>query len=252
MEAPGTGTPLGDPIEVNALEAVYGMNRGTENPLTVGSVKTNIGHTEAAAGIAGLMKVVLSLQHGYIPPHLHFQAINPHLAAARHRITIPDKGRDWIQANTAQPRRAGVSSFGFSGTNAHAILEEAPIPQKIEKRLWRPYHLLTLSAQNESDLSTLASSYMEAISTCKEEAFVDFCYATNTSQVHLKYRHAIVANSAGQMTEKLNHLVTQHLQHEQPVQDRLSSPLIAFLFSGQGTQYIYQKTPLCHPAHQLR
>lgn len=124
VEAHGTGTPLGDPIEINALEAVYAGDRAAE--IVVGSVKTNIGHTESAAGVAGFIKVVLALQNEFIPPHLHFNAINPLLVDAP--ITIPADGRAW-QRN-GRIRRGAISSFGFSGTNAHVIVEEAPLAEK--------------------------------------------------------------------------------------------------------------------------
>ena len=125
VEAHGTGTSLGDPIEVQALGAVLGAGRGADEPLLLGSVKTNIGHLEAAAGVAGLIKVVLALQHGEIPPHLHFQRAEP-----AHRLgATAGAGRRRERRRgprSSGPRIAGVSSFGFSGTNAHVIVEEAP------------------------------------------------------------------------------------------------------------------------------
>ncbi len=120
VEAHGSGTPLGDPIEFEALQAVYGQNRSADNPLILGSAKTNIGHTEAAAGIAGLIKVVLAMQHELIPPHLHFNSPNPNIDLKSIPAVIPTKGMAWPAAD--KPRLAGISSFGFSGTNAHVIL----------------------------------------------------------------------------------------------------------------------------------
>ena len=121
VEAHGTGTSLGDPIEVRALGAVYGHDRST--PLTIGSVKTNIGHLEAAAGLAGLIKVVLMLQHQEIVPHLHFEQRNPYIEWDRWPFVVPTQRAPW----QAERRMAGVSSFGFSGTNAHVIVEAAPL-----------------------------------------------------------------------------------------------------------------------------
>ena len=125
VEAHGTGTSLGDPIEVRALGAALGAGRAADDPLLVGSVKTNIGHLEAAAGIAGVIKVVLALAARRIPPHLHFNTPSPHIAVGRISTqgAVP-AGQPWPRG--ARPRLAGVSSFGFSGTNAHAIIEEAP------------------------------------------------------------------------------------------------------------------------------
>ena len=124
VEAHGTGTSLGDPIEVCALSAALAGQRLRETPLLVGSVKTNIGHLEAAAGVAGVIKVVLALEHGSIPPHLHFQHPNPHIPWKECNVAVTSAEHPWRPG--ARPRIAGVSSFGFSGTNAHAIIQEAP------------------------------------------------------------------------------------------------------------------------------
>ena len=124
LEAHGTGTPLGDPIEVQAAAAAYGASRDADRPLLIGSVKTNIGHTESASGAAGLIKVVLSLQHELLPQSLHFETPSPHIPWDSLPVRVVDKAIPW-QAN-GRPRRAGVSSFGFTGTNAHVLIEEAP------------------------------------------------------------------------------------------------------------------------------
>ncbi|WP_375496224.1 type I polyketide synthase, partial [uncultured Nostoc sp.] len=128
IEAHGTGTSLGDPIEVTALGAVFGVSHSQQHPLIVGSVKTNIGHLEAAAGIAGLIKSVLQLQHEEIAPHLHLKQPNPYINWAELPIQVPTEIVPWSTGN--QPRLAGVSSFGFSGTNAHVIIEEAPLKEQ--------------------------------------------------------------------------------------------------------------------------
>lgn len=125
VEAHGTGTPLGDPIEVQALVRVLGDGRPPQMPCVIGSVKTNIGHLEAAAGIAGLIKVVLALRHGEIPPHLHFSTLNPHIPIDGTPFIVPTARTPWPA--TRGPRRAGVSAFGFGGTNCHVVLEEAPV-----------------------------------------------------------------------------------------------------------------------------
>ena len=126
VEAHGTGTPLGDPIEVRALSQVYGSGRPSDQPLAIGSVKTNVGHLEAAAGIVSLIKVVLALEHGQIPPHLHLRNPNPNFDWAKWPIVVPTRLTPWLPASGR--RIAGVSSFGLAGTNAHVILEEAPAP----------------------------------------------------------------------------------------------------------------------------
>src|SRR5262249_33234570 len=124
MEAHGTGTPLGDPIEMQALGSVLKEGRSQGSKCLVGSVKTNIGHLEVAAGIAALVKVVLSLQHKEIPPHLHLKKLNEHIPLDQLPLAIPREKLSWT--TDGSPRRAGINSFGFGGTNAHVILEESP------------------------------------------------------------------------------------------------------------------------------
>src|SRR6185437_14650226 len=144
VETHGTGTPLGDPIEIGALGAVFSNGRDADHPLIVGSVKSNIGHLEAAAGVTGLIKVILGLQRREIPPNLHFETGNPRIDWASIPVTVPKEVMPWREIGGR--RLAGVSSFGFSGTNAHVVLEEAPSPKSESRNvLDRPLHLLTLS-----------------------------------------------------------------------------------------------------------
>ena len=124
LEAHGTGTSLGDPIEAQAAGAVLGQGREASDPLLIGSAKTNIGHLEAAAGIAGVIKVILSLENELLPPHLHFQNPSPHIPWDRLALQVVQEATPWER--NGRPRIAGISSFGFAGTNAHVILEEAP------------------------------------------------------------------------------------------------------------------------------
>ena len=159
VEAHGTGTSLGDPIEVQALGAIFGPGREAATPLLIGSLKTNVGHLEAAAGVSGLIKVVLSLQHREIPQHLHFQKPSPHIPWDRLPVRVTSEREPWHPLHGK--RIAGVSSFGFSGTNAHVVLEEAPIVSPKTSRTERPLHLLTLSARTEPALSTLIERYAQ-------------------------------------------------------------------------------------------
>src|SRR5262249_27431008 len=138
VETHGTGTSLGDPIEVRALSRVLGEGRDSSNPLLIGSVKTNFGHLESAAGVAGFIKVVLALHNGEIPSHLHFKTPTPHIEWAQMPVAVVTERRGWPRGTHI--RRAGVSSFGFSGTNAHAILEEAPAVVDTASKLDRPQH----------------------------------------------------------------------------------------------------------------
>ncbi|RQH48212.1 SDR family NAD(P)-dependent oxidoreductase [Okeania hirsuta] len=240
VEAHGTGTSLGDPVEIKALEVVYGNNRGSERPLTIGSVKTNIGHTEAAAGIAGLIKVVLSLQNKYIPPHLHLKELNPYMSLTGIPGVIPMEGKLWEKYDGDESCVGAVSSFGFSGTNAHVILEEVPTQVKTQQLEEQP-HLLTLSAKTEKALDELVSHYQNYLETNRELELADVCYTANTGRAQFNHRLGVIASNPQELTKKL----LQHKAGEEVVgvfSGKLSSdssyPKLAFLFTGQGSQYV--------------
>ncbi len=234
IEAHGSGTPVGDPIEGQALQAVYGAGR--TSPWVIGSVKTNIGHLEAAAGIAGLIKAVLALQHEYIPPHLHFSKLNPKLDGLE--AIIPTEGMKW-PTNGSGPRRAGVSSFGFSGTNAHVILEEAPSPPPSNLSGGERYHLLTLSAKDEQGLLDLAERYNRYLAAHPEIELADLCYTANTGRTHFEHRLAAIAESTDDLREQLSTFTAGEAAIGLVSADALSPrPKIAFLFTGQGSQYV--------------
>ncbi|NEQ80604.1 MAG: acyltransferase domain-containing protein, partial [Moorea sp. SIO2I5] len=252
LDAHGTGTSLGDPIEIEALAEVYGKNRPADQPLIVGSVKTNIGHLEAAAGVSSLMKVILALQHQEIPPHLHFKQPNPHVDWDRLPIKIPTSLMPW--SCEGKPRIAGVSSFGMGGTNAHIVLEEAPVEFRIKNSefrikkngergddLERPLHLLTLSAKTEKALENLVSSYQKHLERYPDLAVADVCYTANVGRSHFKHRLAIVASEQQELKEKLQQHkagkeVVGVFSGEFPNTGRSSK--VAFLFTGQGCQYV--------------
>ncbi|MCV7230124.1 type I polyketide synthase [Mycolicibacterium komossense] len=153
VEAHGTGTPLGDPIELEALGQVF-ADRGSSEPLILGSVKTNLGHLEAAAGVAGFIKTVLSLHHGYIPRHLNFAQLTPHATESASCLSVAAQGRDWPA--TGRPRRAGVSSFGVSGTNAHIVLEQAPEAVAVESVTPPAVSTLVVSGKSSDRVASLA------------------------------------------------------------------------------------------------
>jgi malonyl CoA-acyl carrier protein transacylase len=266
VETHGTGTALGDPIEVNSLKSVLMEDRELNQPCWIGSVKTNIGHLEAAAGIAGLIKVVLSLKHGEIPPHLHLQQLNPYIQLEQTNIKIPTKLQPWLLVG--QSRLAGVSAFGFGGTNAHVILEEAPIPVSMENTLEtaqnsvnlqnenlvnRPFHLLTLSAKTEQALADLVQSYQNYLEINPELAIADVCFSANTGRSHFKHRLAIIAADQQELTDKLAKIIAKSEVSgvfSANLASNSQSPKIAFLFTGQGSQYInmgrqlYQTQPV--------
>ncbi|GFZ92562.1 type I polyketide synthase [Okeania sp. KiyG1] len=246
VEAHGTGTSLGDPIEVRALGTVFGETHSQKQPLIIGTAKTNIGHLEVAAGIAGLMKVVLQLQHQQIAPSLHFKQPNPYINWSQLPLQVSTQLTPW-QTN-GKTRIAGVSSFGFSGTNAHVILEEAPVKVKSQKskvksqdELERLVHVLTLSAKTETALRDLVNSYQNYLKTHPELGVDDICYTANTGRAQFNHRLAIVTSQQQELVEKLR----QYQQGEEGVgiysgefTDDTTVPKIAFLFTGQGSQYI--------------
>ncbi|GAB1545336.1 hypothetical protein NUACC21_80120 [Scytonema sp. NUACC21] len=241
VETHGTGTSLGDPIEVKALGAVLGEGRTAESPLMIGSVKTNIGHTESAAGVASLIKVVLALQHQQIPPHLHFSQPNPYVNWDELPITVTTKQTPWLRGE--KTRIAGVSSFGASGTNCHIILEEAPVSKSEEthpKSLERPLHLLTLSAKTDEALLQLAQRYEKHLTSHPELPFENICFTCNTGRKHFNYRLAV----SGSTTAEVSHQLATYIRDRiapgvlTGQVERTTFPKIAFLFTGQGSQYI--------------
>ncbi|NES79641.1 MULTISPECIES: type I polyketide synthase [unclassified Okeania] len=257
VEAHGSGTSLGDPIEIEALDTVYGKERPVDKPLLVGSVKTNFGHLEAAAGISSLIKVVLALQHQEIPPHLHFNQPNPHIAWDELAIKIPVSLVPW--SCEGKPRIAGISSFGMSGTNVHLILEEAPREFTIEKihshhsSFKRPSNLLTLSAKTEVALTELAIRYQHHLETHPELDLADICYTANTGRVHFNHRLAIIASEKQELADKLAQISVAEESLDVfsgKLSSNCQSPKKAFLFTGQGSQYLnmgrelYQTQPL--------
>ncbi|NET14153.1 MAG: polyketide synthase [Okeania sp. SIO1H6] len=179
IEAHGTGTSLGDPIEVGALGRVFGKTHSQEQPIMIGSVKTNVGHLEGAAGIASLIKVVLQLQHQKIAPSLHFNQPNPLIDWDKSPVQVATYLTPW--STNGNSRIAGVSSFGFSGTNAHIVLEEAPNEVTSEKsevgsgELERSLHLLTLSAKTQKALEDLVDSYQSYLESNLDLAVADVC-----------------------------------------------------------------------------
>ena len=237
VEAHGTGTSLGDPIEVESLQNVLMEGRNPDQPCWIGSAKTNIGHLEAAAGIAGLIKVVLSLQHQEIPPHLHLEKINPYISLAGMPITIPTQNQTW----SGSGRFAGISAFGFGGTNCHAILEEAPSSSLPEERLEggeRPL-MLALSAKSNEALKELVLKYNNFFASYSEVSLADVCFSANTGRTAFNHRLAVVARSPEQMRSSLGAFAAgetvELLKGEVTSKKR---PKIAFLFTGQGSQYV--------------
>ena len=233
VEAHGTGTPLGDPIEIRALQAVYGKGRSSDRPLVVGSVKTNIGHLEPAAGIAGLVKTVLSLEHGEIPAHLHVQELNPHVSWDD-ALLVPRRRLPW--PGRRGERFAGVSAFGFSGTNAHVILRDYEAQPPPASSPERPLHVLTLSAKTEPALLDLAARFRAQLET-ESRDLADICFTANAGRGHFQHRLAMVVGNREAAVHELRNVASDS---ESPALFRGKAPdppRIAFLFTGQGSQY---------------
>ncbi|NEQ40107.1 MAG: type I polyketide synthase, partial [Okeania sp. SIO3I5] len=237
LEAHGTGTSLGDPIEVNAAIEALKEDRTPDFPLWIASVKTNIGHLEAAAGVSGLIKVILSLQHRLLPAHLHLDQRNPKIDW-QPWMQVPQELTPW---EISGRRLAGVSSFGFTGTNAHVILEEAPsLPENPQVDRERPLHILGLSAKSEEALYQLAQSYSQHLESHPEQALANICFTANTGRLSYSHRLSLVAETKEELQEKLkafgkgeelNGLVSGVVSSSQ-------SPKVAMLFTGQGSQYV--------------
>jgi acyl transferase domain-containing protein len=236
VEAHGTGTPLGDPIEVDALRAALMPGRTPDRPCALASVKTNIGHLEAAAGIAGIIKTVLGLERGQIPPHLHLRTLNPRVALEGTSFFIPSELTPWPA--TSGPRRAGVSSFGFGGTNAHVILEEAPPSVEPRRDGAARTDLLVLSARTETALRTLSSRCARQLEAISPAHLADACATLRRGRSHLGHRLAVTGASPQELGASLSAFATGS-PAPQLVDGRApkTPPRIAFLFTGQGSQY---------------
>ena len=245
LEAHGTGTSLGDPIEAQAAGAALGAGRDPDQPLLMGSAKTNIGHLEAAAGIAGVIKVILSLENELLPQHLHFQNPSPHIPWDRLAVRVVEEATAWER--NGRPRIAGISSFGFAGTNAHVILEEAPLaprqatpepaPGPVDSPGDRRFSILPLSAKTPAALVEVADRYRGWLSAHPEAALADVCFAAGAGRAHLEHRAALVVNSRESAIELLGALADDRPATGLVRGESHDAPKTAWLFTGQGSQY---------------
>jgi acyl transferase domain-containing protein/SAM-dependent methyltransferase len=238
VEAHGTGTPLGDPIELEALDGVVGSQRTNGDSCAVGSVKNNLGHLEAAAGIAGLIKVALSIKHRAIPPHLHFTQLNP-LASTNGSLKIPTELLEW--KDKSEKLYAGISSFSLGGTNAHVVVGQAPQASATDAEDRDQVYVLPLSARSQAGLEAYAREFRNQIleqSFADSTTLYDLAYAASFRRSHLPYRLALV----GRTHSELANLVDSFIEGQMP--RGLSSGRVGrtrqglvFVFSGQGANW---------------
>ena len=241
IEAHGTGTPVGDPVEFEALKAVYGASSVTAPVCPVGAVKTAIGHLEAASGVLGLIKTVLCMKHGIISPNLHFDTLNPRISISGTRLIIPTAEQPWPDSKNKWI--AGVSSFGFSGTNCHVIIEETPEtahPGILDEKIGDDVsHLLPLSAKDPDAIRAIASRFSDFLSNDPPASLYDVCYTAGARRAHYDRRLAVVGNKPEEVARDIRAYLNNETFHRTFAGQRLSdfSPSLVFVFSGQGSQW---------------
>jgi acyl transferase domain-containing protein len=224
IEAHGTGTELGDPIEIAALTEVF---KGSKNRCAIGAVKSNVGHLDAAAGVAGLIKTALALEHKAIPPSLHFSEPNPRINFDEGPFYVSTRCTDWDARDN--PRRAGVSSFGIGGTNAHAVLEEAPEPR--EPGPSRSKQLLLLSARTAPALDQATRNLKRHLEEDRATNLADVAFTLKTGRRTFKHRRMLVCSDRDDAIKALENASTSE------VSDSVSASVV-FMFPGQGAQYV--------------
>lgn len=237
IEAHGTATPLGDPIEIAALKQVFQAHTDKEAFCRIGSLKSNLGHMDTAAGMGGIIKTILALKHGYIPPSLHFEQPNPQLGLDNSPFIVNTALTAWERGAT--PRRAGVSSFGIGGTNAHVILEEAPA--RLPSGESRPWQLLILSARTRTALEASIKNLADYLREHPDVPLADVAYTLQIGRRHFQHRCVLACRDRDDALQTLEKRDRERI-HSQ-FQEHTKRPVI-FMFPGQGSQYIYMAKEL--------
>ncbi|MCX7569419.1 type I polyketide synthase [Tumebacillus sp. DT12] len=258
VEAHGTGTPVGDPIEANAIGTVLSDGRGEQDVCYIGSVKTNFGHTEAAAGVAGLIKAALALHHGQIPKHLHLLSANPKIDLEQLKLKVPQELTPWPE--TEGPRLAGVNSFGFGGTNAHAVLEAAPIPAALKDDVQEQasYRVVPLSARSPEALQQQASTWMRELGDgglLEGASLSDLAHWASQRRDHHPHRLAVLAKSSEDLLDSLQAYLNQESRPGLAAGQAGNEPEpLVFVYTGMGPQWwgmgqqLYREEPVFRAA----
>ena len=236
IEAHGTGTALGDPIELGALDQVFGDRQGSA-PLVLGSMKTNLGHLESASGVAGFIKAVLSVRHGYIPPHLNFTTLTPNAVEGASRFTIAAEGMAWPEVD--RPRRAGVSSFGVSGTNAHIVVEQAPVAEAVAAQPDPVVTTLVISGKTPERIAPMAAVLAEWMTGAGADvALADVAHTLNHHRTRYKNVATVCARDRAQAVAGLAALAAgESAVGVVAAQPAVAKPGRVFVYSGQGSQW---------------
>ena len=229
VETHGTGTRVGDPIEVRALKNAFQSAAPRSGATAIGSLKSNIGHLDAAAGVAGLIKTVLALEHAQIPASLHFEKINPHFELDGSPFYVNSKLSDW--PSMGEPRRAGVTALGIGGTNAHVVLEQAP-PVALARRP-RPYQLLTVSARTASAADRAFKNLASHLAAHPEDNLADAAFTCQLGRAAFLHRRAVVVDDKPEAIAALAGIDPKKL-----IAGTAARTAPVFLFSGQGSQYV--------------
>jgi acyl transferase domain-containing protein len=243
VEAHGTATPLGDPIEIAALTQAFRYRTAKKGFCAVGSVKSNIGHLDAAAGIASLIKAVMALKHKLLPPSLHFDVANPQIDFQHSPFYVNAGLSEWI--SNGVPRRAGVSSFGIGGTNSHVVLEEAPVVEQTSSS--RRSHLLVLSAKTNTALESMTDNLVGFVDERPELELADVAYTLQAGRKSFGHRRMVVCRD---LEDGATALGSRDPQRVFTATHELGDPSIGFMFPGQGAQYagmalgLYEAEPL--------
>jgi acyl transferase domain-containing protein len=237
VEAHGTGTLLGDPIEARALGTVLGRGRPETSPLLIGTAKSNLGHLEAASGIAGFIKAVLAVQRGHIPANLHFENPNPHIPFENLRLKVVAEPTDW--PSTGRPRRAGVSAFGFGGTNAHVVVEQAPVPDHVALEPAPAVSTLVISGKTPERVALTAGVLADWMAGDRPDVgLADVAHTLNHHRARHKHFATVCARDRAQAVVGLQALAAGRTAvgvvgaHQGPVGSGR-----VFVYSGQGSQW---------------